>query len=162
MESAQGFEKIRHAVKADSQGFIAAAVAQADVALGAKAASGHGGDLGLLDHPGAEFRGAQAEFFNAGEYVEGTHGLREGETHFPQAAADVVSALLVDPAHGFRVGFQGRHGGVLKEGRHGGDGCSAEQEQPVHDVIRAGEVPDAPSGHGVGLGEALTENHLVL
>ena len=91
----------------------------------AKAFTGNGSNLALLDHTGAEFCGADAVFGNVREHIECALGFGEGKSHFRQPPADIFPALPVNFPHGGGVGLQCCNGSLLQEGGYGRNGGGA-------------------------------------
>ena len=80
----------------------------------------------------------------------------------------LIKKLIPEAFHGEKLvlienefGEIGIDGGFLEEGGYGGDIAGAKKQQPVHHVVRAGQIADAPAGHGIGFAEALAQDQLL-
>jgi hypothetical protein len=116
MSSLQSLQKSLQPGHALFQGLVGAAVGDADVARGAKAAAWDGGHAAFGDEPGAEGFVGETETGNVREYIESALGFREGKTHLRQPAADKGPATGVGTGHFSGVDIQGGNARILNEG----------------------------------------------
>ena len=119
---------------------------------------------GAVDEPAGD--GAADDLLDVDHDVERALGQLAGEPlglvdeAVRQAAAGVV---FVD--HGANVlvaAGDGRGGGVLGDGVGVGRGMALEGGHGLDDLLGAGGVADAPAGHGIGLGNAVDDDGLLL
>lgn len=144
----------------------AGGVADADVIVGAEGDAWDGGDFLLFEEAGAEIGGFEAGLRDIREEVEGSLGVHARD------AGDGIE-LLVGEAAAFRV-FGEPGGEMILRSVEGGDGpflgkggwvagaVALDGVDGFGDRFGCGEVAKAPTGHGVGLCEAVHDNGVVV
>ncbi len=138
--------------------------AEAEVAFSvfAEGGAGESGDTGLIEQRVGQFLGRPAGFCNVGEGVERAFGRAAGEAFdLVQSRDEGIAAALEFSAHFVDrrlVAAQGFDSCHLREAGRAGNRVRVEARDLRCQIGAHYAVAHAPSGHGVGFGEAVEQN----